>query len=68
LWSKGEDFSVPDQSCLEEWECKAQGLNLTDAVQKAALEVLTTFCGKHPDEVAGTAAKVIPVPEQHAVP
>jgi hypothetical protein len=32
---------------------------LTDAVQKAALEALTTFCGKHPDEIAGTAAKVI---------
>jgi hypothetical protein len=29
----------------EEWECKAQGLNLTDAVQKAALEALTTFVG-----------------------
>jgi hypothetical protein len=37
-------------------------------VQKAALEVLTTFFGKHPDEVAGSAAKVIPVPEQHTVP
>jgi hypothetical protein len=31
-------------------------------VQKAALEALTTFCGKHPDEVADTAAWVIPVP------
>jgi hypothetical protein len=47
----------------DEWECKAQGLNLTDTVQKAALEALTTFCGKHPDEVAGSAAKVILVPE-----
>jgi hypothetical protein len=47
----------------EEWECKAQGLNLVDTVQKAALEALTTFCGKHPDEVVGTTAKVIPVPE-----
>jgi hypothetical protein len=37
-------------------------------VQKAALEALTTFCGKHPDEVAGSAAKVIPVPERHAEP
>jgi hypothetical protein len=36
-------------------------------VQKAALEALTTFCGKHPDEIAGSAAKVIPVPEQHTV-
>jgi hypothetical protein len=34
----------------------------------AALEALTTFCGKHPDEVADTAARVIPVPERHAVP
>jgi hypothetical protein len=51
-----------------EWECKAQGLNLTDTVQKAALEALTIFCGKHPDEIAGTAAKVIPVPERHTVP
>jgi hypothetical protein len=52
----------------EEWECKAQGLNLTDVVQKATLEALTTFCGKHPDEVAGSAAKVILVPERHTVP
>jgi hypothetical protein len=37
-------------------------------VQKAALEALTTFCGKHPDEIAGSAAKVIPVPERHIVP
>jgi hypothetical protein len=37
-------------------------------VQKATLEVLTTFCGKHPDEVADSAAKVILVPEQHTVP
>jgi uncharacterized protein YcgL (UPF0745 family) len=41
---------------------------LSDAVQKAALEALTTFCGKHPDEIAGSAAKVIPVPERHIVP
>jgi hypothetical protein len=53
----------PTNPAWEEWECKAQGLNLADTVQKAALEALTTFCGKHPDEVAGTAAKVIPVPE-----
>jgi hypothetical protein len=52
----------------EEWECKAQGLNLTDTVQKAALEALTTFCGKHPDEIANSATKVIPVPERHTVP
>jgi hypothetical protein len=37
-------------------------------VQKAALAALTTFCGKHPDEVAGSAAKVIPIPERHTVP
>jgi hypothetical protein len=41
---------------------------LADTVQKAALEALTTFCGKHPDEVAGSAAKVIPVPERHSIP
>jgi hypothetical protein len=41
---------------------------LTDTVQKAALEALTTFCGKHPDEIANSAAKVNPVPERHAVP
>jgi hypothetical protein len=53
----------PTKLAWEEWECKAQGRNLSDAVQKAALEALTTFCGKHPDEIAGSAAKVIPVPE-----
>jgi hypothetical protein len=37
-------------------------------VQKAALEALTTFCGKHPYEVAGSAAKVIPILERHTVP
>jgi hypothetical protein len=58
----------PTNPAWEEWECKAQGRNLADTVQKAALEALTTICGKHPDEVAGTAAKVIPVPERHIVP
>jgi hypothetical protein len=37
-------------------------------VQQAALEALTTFCWKHPDEIAGSTAKVIPVPERHIVP
>jgi hypothetical protein len=46
----------PTNPAWEEWECKAQGRNLADTVQKAALEALTTFCGKHPDEVADTAA------------
>jgi hypothetical protein len=52
----------PTNPAWEEWECKAQRRNLADTVQKAALEALTTFCGKHPDEVANSAAKVIPVP------
>jgi hypothetical protein len=39
-----------------EWECKAQGQNLTYTVQKAALKALTTFFGKHPDEIAGSTA------------
>jgi hypothetical protein len=58
----------PTNPAWDEWECKAQGRNLTDTVQKAAREALTTFCGKHPDEVAGSAAKVIPVPERHTIP
>jgi hypothetical protein len=58
----------PTNPAWEKWECKAQGWNLTDTVQKAALEALTTFCGKHPDEIAGSAAKVILVPERHTVP
>jgi hypothetical protein len=37
-------------------------------VQKAALEALKTFYGKHPDEMANSAAKVIPVPERHTAP
>jgi hypothetical protein len=53
----------PTNPTWEEWECKAQGRNLSDTVQKAALETLTTFCGKHPDEIANSVAKVIPVPE-----
>jgi hypothetical protein len=59
---------VPTNPAWEEWECKAQGRNLTDTVQKAALEALTTFCGKHPAEVADSAAKVIPAPERHTAP
>jgi hypothetical protein len=58
----------PTNPVWEEWECKAQGRRLDDTVKKAALEVLTTFCGKHPDEVVGSAAKVIPVPERHTMP
>jgi hypothetical protein len=52
----------------EDWECKAQGRNLSDAVQKVALEALTTFCEKHPTEIANSAAKGIPVPERHIAP
>jgi hypothetical protein len=52
----------------EEWECKAQELNLADTVQKAALEALTIFCGMHPDVVASTVARVIPIPERHTGP
>jgi hypothetical protein len=33
----------PTNPDWEEWECKAQGLNLADTVQKAALEALTNF-------------------------
>jgi hypothetical protein len=58
----------PTNPAWEEWECRAQERNLTDTLQKAALEALTTFCGKHPAEVAGSAAKEIPVPERHTVP
>jgi hypothetical protein len=56
----------PTHPTWEEWEVKAQGLNLADTVQKAALEALTTFCEKHADLVASTAAKVIPLPKQHS--
>jgi hypothetical protein len=48
------------------WEVKAQGLNLADTVQKAALKALTTFCERHADWVASTTAKVIPLPKQHS--
>jgi hypothetical protein len=58
----------PTNPDWEEWECKARGWNLADTVQKAALEALTTVCGKHPNEVAGSAAKVIPIRERHTVP
>jgi hypothetical protein len=58
----------PTNPAWEEWECKTQGLSLADTMQKAALEALTAFCGKHPNEVAGSAARVIPVPERHTIP
>jgi diacylglycerol kinase len=50
----------PTHPTWEEWEVKAQGLNLAVTVQKAALEALTTSYEKHVDLVASTAAKVIP--------
>jgi uncharacterized coiled-coil protein SlyX len=56
----------PTHPTWEEWEVKAQGWKLAGAVQKAALEALTTFCEKHADLVAGTTAKVIPLPKQHS--
>jgi hypothetical protein len=56
----------PTHPTWEEWEVKAQGLNLANTVQKAALEALTTFCEKHADLVASIAAKVIPLPKQHS--
>jgi hypothetical protein len=56
----------PAHPTWEEWEVKAQGLNLADTMQKAALEALTTFCEKHADLIASTAAKVIPLPKQHS--
>jgi hypothetical protein len=56
----------PAHPTLEEWEVKAQGLNLADTIQKAALEALATFCKKHADLVASTAAKVIPLPKKHS--
>jgi hypothetical protein len=65
---KGKILVCPTNPAWEEWECKAQGLNLADTMQKVTLEALTTFCGKHPDVVAGTASKVIPVPERHVGP
>jgi hypothetical protein len=55
----------PTHPAWEEWESEAQGLNLAGTMQKAALEALTTFCGKQVDLVASTATKVIPLHEQH---
>jgi hypothetical protein len=58
----------PTNPAWKEWECKAQGRNMADTVQTAALRALTAFCGKHPDQVADSAARVIPVPERHDGP
>jgi hypothetical protein len=55
----------PANPAWDEWECRAQGRNLSDTVPKAALKALTTFCGKHPAEIANSAANVIPAPERH---
>jgi hypothetical protein len=38
----------PTNPAWEEWECMAHGRNLSNTVQKAALEALTTFSGKAP--------------------
>jgi hypothetical protein len=58
----------PTNPAWDEWECTAHGRNSFDTVQKAALEALTTFCGKHPTEIVNSTAKVIPVPERHSAP
>jgi hypothetical protein len=58
----------PTNPAWEEWECRAEGRNLSDTVQKAPHEALTTFCGEHPVEIASFAAQVILVPERHTVP
>jgi hypothetical protein len=58
----------PTNPAWDEWECMAHRRNLSDTVQKDALEAITTFCGKHPAEIANSAAKVIPVPERHIAP
>ena len=47
------------------WESKTHGLELPNTLQKATIEALTTFCGQHSAFVARTAAKVIPLHEQH---
>jgi hypothetical protein len=54
----------PAHPTWEEWEVQAQGWKLAGTVQRAALGALTTFCEKHADLVASTAAKVIPLPGQ----
>jgi hypothetical protein len=56
----------PAHPTWEEWEVKAQGLNLADTVLKTALEALTTFCEKHADLVAGTTTKLIPLTKRHS--
>jgi hypothetical protein len=56
----------PTHPTWEEWEVKAQWWKLAGTVQMAALEALTTFCEKHADLVAITAAKVIPLPKQRS--
>jgi hypothetical protein len=56
----------PTHPTWEEWEVKAQGWKLAGTVQKVALEALTTFCEKHAELVARTAAKVIPLPKQRS--
>jgi hypothetical protein len=56
----------PSHPTWKEWEVKAQGWKLVGTVHKAALEALTTFCEKHADLVASTAAKVIPLPKKHS--
>jgi hypothetical protein len=58
----------PTNPTWDEGECTAHGRNLSDTVQKAALEALTTFSGEHPAEIANSATKVIPIPERHVTP
>jgi hypothetical protein len=58
----------PTNPAWEEWECMAHRRNLSDMMQKAALEALTTFVESTLAEIVNSAAKVIPVPERHIAP
>jgi hypothetical protein len=57
----------PTNPAWEEWECKAQGQNLSDIVQKAALEALTTFW-KAPCRDSQLGSQSNSCTERHIVP
>jgi hypothetical protein len=59
--------SLPIQG-LSRWYRESGFPHRKPGLLQVALEALTTSCGKHPNEVVDSAAKVIHVPERHIVP
>ena len=61
-------MTIPQYPFRAHWqpiEIKAFGYRLADTVEAAALEAITTFCEKHPNEVAEYPIGFFPATDYH---